>query len=231
MDSLVYFPSFGTFSSFLHSVDLEKIKEDSTETEIILIKMDVREAEDIERAQKIVEEKVGDSGLNLLINNAGILRHQSFSEITEEDMLFHFRINTVAPVMVLKKMLPLLQKASSRKTGGMSVSRAAVLNISGLFGSITELPKANPEKWMSVMSYRTSKAALNMAMRVVALTEKDQGVLVVNMCPGWVKTDMGTEDGILELPESVSAMMETLSRLDESHHGTFVNRKGETIPY
>ncbi|GBM26205.1 C-factor [Araneus ventricosus] len=222
---------FATFRDENSVKALEKIKEESKETKIILIKMDVGDAEDIERAGSLVEEKVGESGLNLLINNAGVLRYQSFPEITEEDMLFHFRINTVAPVMVLKKMLPLLQKASSRKTGGMSVSRAAVLNISALLGSITELTEDYPEKWLSVMSYRTSKAALNMAMRVVALTVKDQGVLIANMCPGWVKTDMGTEDGILELPESVSAMMETLSRLDESHHGTFVNRNGETIPF
>lgn len=36
-----------------------------------------------------------------------------------------------------KEMLPLLQKASTRKSGGMSVSRAAVLNISSMAGSIT----------------------------------------------------------------------------------------------
>ncbi|CAL1296316.1 unnamed protein product [Larinioides sclopetarius] len=147
---------FSTFRNENTVQALEKIKEESKETEIVLIKMDVRDAEDIERAGNLIEEKVGDNGLNLLINNAGVLIYQSFDEITEEDMLFHYRINTVAPVMILKRMLPLLQKASSRKTGGMSVSRAAVLNISALLGSITELTEDYPKRFLSAMSYRAS---------------------------------------------------------------------------
>ncbi|XP_055953121.1 C-factor-like [Argiope bruennichi] len=222
---------FATFRNESTAKALQEIQDEAKQTEVVLIKMDVTEAEDIDKAQKLIEEKVGDSGLNLLINNAGVLRYQNFFDITEEDMLFHFRNNAIAPVMVLKKMFPLLQKAAARKMGGMSVSRAAVLNIAAFLGSVTELTETYPEKWLTVMSYRTSKAALNMAMRVVALTVKDQGVLVVNMCPGWVKTDMGTENGLLEITDSVSSMMETLARLDESHQGVFVNRKGKTIPF
>ncbi|GBN12066.1 hypothetical protein AVEN_2872-1, partial [Araneus ventricosus] len=71
--------------------------------------------------------------------------------------------------------------------------------------------------------------ALNMAMRVIALTIKDQGILVVNMCPGWVKTDMGTDQAMLEPSESISAMLDTFSNLNESHHGTLLDRNGNTI--
>ncbi|GIX83968.1 hypothetical protein CEXT_102511 [Caerostris extrusa] len=79
--------------------------------------------------------------------------------------------------------------------------------------------------------YRTSKAALNMAMQVIARTVNDQGILVVNICPGWVKTDMGTSQAMLEVTESISAIIETLKRLNETHHGSFLDRNGNVIPF
>ncbi|GIY00012.1 hypothetical protein CDAR_79671 [Caerostris darwini] len=81
------------------------------------------------------------------------------------------------------------------------------------------------------MGYSISKAALNMAMRVIACTVKDQGILVVNISPGWVKTDMGTSQAVLEVSESISAMMETMQRLNETHHGSFLDRNGNVIPF
>ncbi|GBM00310.1 hypothetical protein AVEN_32651-1 [Araneus ventricosus] len=81
---------------------LKKIRDKSEQTEVVLIKMDIRNLNDIENARKSIEDKVGDKGLNLLINNAGVLKHQGFPEITEENLLFHFTTNTIGPVMVLK---------------------------------------------------------------------------------------------------------------------------------
>ena len=68
-----------------------------------------------------------------------------------------------------------------------------------------------------------------MAMRVIASKLKDQGILVVCMCPGWVKTDMGTELGYITPEESISTMLQTLQKLDSSHHGSFIDRFGN--PY
>ena len=66
-----------------------------------------------------------------------------------------------------------------------------------------------------------------MMSRIVAANVKDQGILVVNMCPGWVKTDMGGEQAQLEVQDSVSAMLNTLTKLNESHHGQFMDRSGK----
>ena len=68
-----------------------------------------------------------------------------------------------------------------------------------------------------------------MAMRVIASKLKDQGILVVCMCPGWVKTDMGTERAQLTPEESISTILQTLQKLDASHHGAFLDRFGN--PY
>ncbi|XP_055953219.1 C-factor-like [Argiope bruennichi] len=222
---------FATYRNKNTIQDLKDIQENCKETQVVLIQMNVSNCNDIEKAKKIIEEKVGDEGLSLLINNAGTARYLGFPEITEEDMLFHFNTNAVGPVMVLKTMLPLLQKSAARDTSGMKVSRSAVVNISSLMGSITELTDSHSKEWLNVLSYRTSKTALNMAMRVIALTIKGQGILVVNMCPGWVKTDMGTDQATLEPSESISAMLKTFSNLNESHHGTFLDRNGNSIPF
>ncbi|XP_055952994.1 C-factor-like [Argiope bruennichi] len=210
---------------------LKEIRDATKDTQVVLVKMDITKKGEVESARKIIEAKVGDKGLNLLINNAAALKMQGFPDITDENLLLHFNTNTIGPVMVLKEMLPLLQKAAALKSGGMNVSRAAVLNISAMGGSITELTDEQPRIFLSAMGYRISKAALNMAMRVIALTIKEQGVLVVNMCPGWVKTDMGSDRALLTVEESVSNMLETLPRLNESHHGTFMRRKGELAQF
>ncbi|GFY52168.1 c-factor [Trichonephila inaurata madagascariensis] len=212
---------------------LEKVRDASKETQIVLVKMDVRKKNEIEGVRNIIEDTVGDKGLNLLINNAGAFKWLGFPEITEEDLLFHFSNNAVGPVMVLKGMLPLLQKSAAREVTGMRISRAAVVNISALLGSMTEL---NDQQIMishniQAMGYRISKAALNMAMRVIANTVKDQGILVVNICPGWVKTDMGSERAHLEVEESINSMLKTFSLLNESHHAALLDRNGKTVPF
>ncbi|GIY63239.1 c-factor [Caerostris darwini] len=224
---------FATYRDETKIQALKEIKDASKETEIHLIKLDVSKTEEIENARKIVAEVVGDRGLNLLINNAGAARWLGFPDITEEDLVFHFKTNTVGPVIVFKEMLPLLQISAKHKSTGVDVSKTIVLNISSTAGSIAVLTDTNPlwREYLSVMGYRISKTALNMAMRVAALSVKDHGILVVNMCPGWVKTDMGTDRAMIEVSESVSDMMKMLPQLNVTHQGAFLDRHGNTIPY
>ncbi|KAF8771283.1 C-factor-like [Argiope bruennichi] len=222
---------FATYRDESTTQALKEIKDASKDTEVVPVKMDITKTIEIADARKIVESKVGDKGLNLLINNAGVLAMQGFPEITKENMLLHFSTNTIGPVMVLKEMLPLLQKSAAQKDSGMNISRAAALNISSSGGSMDSLSREQSKQFLAAMGYRTSKASLNMAMKVVALTVKDQGILVVNMCPGWVKTDMGTDFAQLTLSESISSILKTLPQLNESHHGAFLDRNGKVIPY
>ncbi|GBN98230.1 hypothetical protein AVEN_274396-1 [Araneus ventricosus] len=146
---------FATYRNESTVQNLKEIQDKYKETQVVLIQMDISKISDIESAKIIIEENVGEKGLNLLINNAGAARFLSFPEITEEDMLFHFTTNAVGPVMVLKVMLPLLKKSAAQKTSDMNVSRAAVINISTTMGSLTELIDGQPREWLQVFGYRT----------------------------------------------------------------------------
>ena len=51
---------------------------------------------------KWVEGVVGEDGLNILINNAGMLRKDNFETVTSESMLEHFKTNTLGPLFLTK---------------------------------------------------------------------------------------------------------------------------------
>ncbi|GBM08955.1 putative oxidoreductase C663.06c [Araneus ventricosus] len=223
---------FATYRSPDSLKDLKEIEESSTKTKIILIKMDVTNPDEREAARNAVEETVKERGLNLLINNAGVLESQNLPHLTSENLELHFKVNTVAPVMVSQTMLPLLERAAQLHgdTGALSVSKATVLNMASMTGSIANTGVIF-RRDLVVPAYKMSKAALNMAMRIIATNVKDKGILVIMMCPGWVKTHMGTEKAVLEPEESISTMIKTLPKLNESHHGTFIDRTGNPYPY
>ncbi|XP_054717522.1 C-factor-like [Uloborus diversus] len=222
-----------TYRSRDSTEELEKIKDSSKDSMVYMVKMDVTKVNEIRAARKITQDLVGEQGLTLLINNAGVGAGQSFPKLTEENLQYHYKINTVGPIMVLQEFLPLLEKAASFNKRipdlRMSVSRAAVLNISSLAGCITKAGENELDQ--SFPGYKISKAGLNMAMRVIAASVKEHGILVINMCPGYVKTDLTTGRGSLEPHESIQTMLETLPKLDEEHHGSFVDRLGNIYPF
>lgn len=224
---------FATYRSRDGIQALKTIRDSVKTTQVLLLKMDVSKKNEVEAARKITEDMVGDKGLTLLINNAAVLAGQVFPQITEENLLYHFKTNTIGPIVVIQEFLPLLKKAADLhgQASRMEVSRAAVLNISALLGSNVHLKEIIEVSGCFAPGYSISKAGLNMSGRIIAACVKDQGILVVNMCPGWVKTDMGSDRADLEVNESVSAMMNTLPKLDETHHGQFMDRDGKLYEY
>lgn len=222
---------FATYRSESSIKDLESIRDEAKDSEVILIKMDVTKLDHIKAAQKVVQYKVGIRGLNLLINNAGFAKLLGFPDVTEENFLTHFHTNTVGPFMVLQEFLPLLKTAADRSGGAeLSVSRSAVINISAGNGSITTATFDFPVIHAAV-GYRVSKAASNMAMRMIAPALTKSGILDIQMCPGWVKTDMGSPAAELEVSDSIAAMLKTMKELNASHQGAFMDRNGKPIPF
>ncbi|NWV32344.1 DHB2 dehydrogenase, partial [Grantiella picta] len=122
---------------------------------IIVIRLEVANPASIKAAAAKVGEHLGGSGLNLLINNAGIAKLNTLDTETLENMTEVYATNTVGPMLMGQAFLPLLKKAAQGSPGsGMSCSKAAIINMSSIGGSI-----ASSFGWdqMQVTSYRCSK--------------------------------------------------------------------------
>uniref|UniRef100_A0A663MR84 C-factor n=1 Tax=Athene cunicularia TaxID=194338 RepID=A0A663MR84_ATHCN len=191
---------------------------------------DVANPSAITDAAKIVEGKLNGMGLNLLINNAGIYTPAaSLQTVDAEEMIRTYKTNAVGPMLMAQAFLPLLKKAARESTEkGLSCSKAAIINISTIMGSIE---KTSESFYKPVISYRCSKAALNMLTKCQALTYGEAGILCVALHPGWVKTDMGSQEADLTVDTSVRGLLSVLPILSEKHSGTLLNWEGKAIPW
>ncbi|XP_056137891.1 C-factor isoform X2 [Lampris incognitus] len=195
---------------------------------------DVVSQSSIEKAVEEVDHLVHEEGLACLINNAGVNVVANLDTVNAEKMIENFHVNSVSPLMITKAFLPLLKRAASRgepgSTGRMGIHKAAVINMSSLLGSV-ELnwgDRANTFKWYP---YRTSKSALNMVTRCLAIDLEPDGILCMALHPGWVRTDMGGPQAPLSPEESVSSILSVIGGLKETDHGSFLHYTGEPLPW
>ena len=154
-----------------------------------------------------------DRQLDLFIANAGTnqpMNTQGPDNAREWQAMM--MVNTIAPYQLGHALLP-------RMTGS-----GKMIAISSGMGSISETSGG----WLP---YRTSKAALNMAWRSLALEAKPQGVTAVMISPGWVKTRMGGAGAQITPEESVSDMRALIESLTLEQTGTFLRRNGSQIPW
>uniref|UniRef100_A0A8C0UEP5 C-factor-like n=1 Tax=Cyanistes caeruleus TaxID=156563 RepID=A0A8C0UEP5_CYACU len=193
---------------------------------IKLVQLDTVNLPSIQGAMQAVGYHLKDQGLNLLINNAGISSHATLQSLDSQEMLDVFATNVVGP---LQEFLPLLEQAAKGAgKEGLSCSRAAVINISSKLGSIglcLRVPEA------PMYPYRASKAAQNMVTRCLAAELQVKGILCMAIHPGWVKTDMGTEEAPLTVEHSVRGILTVLASLSQDTSGTFLDWEGNSLPW
>lgn len=189
---------------------------------VIVIQLDTSDPSSVNSSVKEVQKYLNGRKLDLLINNAGVIKHDNLQSQTSEDMLHIYNVNVVGPMLVTQAFYPLLKRAEG-------AGKSAVVHISALLGSNENVD--HTFSFLPVISYRCSKAALNMLSRCQAEGYKQDGIISVAMCPGWVQTDMGGDQAPLTKEDSVSSMMKIISTLNEKHSGTFVDREGKTLPW
>ncbi|XP_015677161.1 uncharacterized protein LOC107292571 [Protobothrops mucrosquamatus] len=200
---------------------------------IEVIQLDTSDPSSIQAAAATITERLHGAGLNLLFNNAGIVKPSSLESETPENMSEVYKTNVIGPMVMGQVFLPLLKKASQKSVlKGMSCSKAAIVNISSDCGSIT-----NVLGWDmgQVPNYRCSKAALNMLNRCQSLQYAKDEILCVVLHPGWLQTDMGQGTENLTAPttveDGVREILKTLGHLSEKETGTFVNSDGKSLPW
>ncbi|XP_077995070.1 C-signal-like [Glandiceps talaboti] len=205
--------------------ELRKLAEDNKS--VTVIKMDVTNVNDIDEAAKYVEQQVGENGVNLLVNNAGIMiLDDKLKDVDSESMMQQFRVNAIGPAMVTKRFLPLLRRASNFVQGEqLCASRASVFNISSKMASLAD------NRSGSDYGYRCSKMALNMVTKNLSLELSPDCILCVLLHPGWVKTDMGTAGAFHSVEESVEGLIDVMATRSNEHNGLFYDFKGILIPW
>ncbi|KIH54263.1 hypothetical protein ANCDUO_15592, partial [Ancylostoma duodenale] len=168
-----------------------------TDSRLKVVKIDVTCDQSIKDAFAQVEKIVGDSGLNLLLNNAGILpSYFTTGAISRETLMKCMNVNAFGPAIVSQTFLPLLKKASAHQSGDhWGVDRAAIVNISSFWASVSQNQDGSGK--LGSLAYKMSKSALNQLGKTMAIDLANDKILVAQFCPGWVKTDMGNMGGII----------------------------------
>ena len=158
-----------------------------------------------------------DGPVDLLLNTAGVIgpADDGPGRVNYAEWARVLDLNAMGPVRVLDAFADRLAKAGGAK---------AVALTSGM-GSIADAASGGS------LAYRTSKAALNMAMRARSFSLKPRGITVAVMNPGWVRTDMGGGAASISPEESVAAMRRQIAALTPDRTGSFLNWKGGGYPW
>ncbi|MFA6041872.1 MAG: SDR family oxidoreductase [Methylophilus sp.] len=153
--------------------------------------------------------------INLVINNAGVYPASDFGNTDYEAWSQAFKINTMSSLKLAETFLPHMQKAGQAK----------FLALTSKMGSIEDNTSG------SEYSYRSSKTALNMVIKSLSIDLAEFGVSVAALHPGWVRTDMGGPNGLIDADTSVSGLRQVIAQLDRENSGQFFAYNGKTIAW
>ena len=154
--------------------------------------------------------------IDILIHNAGIFRDEQLDEDLDINAWINeMRINAVVPIILARKLKNNIQMGSDKK----------IIFISSQMGSIDDNYSGR------FYFYRSSKSALNSAAKSLSIDWKEDGISILILHPGWVKTDMGGDNAKLEIPDSISQMIKVINDLNLTNSGSFVNYAGEKLEW
>ncbi|MFQ5775502.1 MAG: SDR family oxidoreductase [Kiloniellaceae bacterium] len=160
--------------------------------------------------------ELAEEAIDILLNNAGVYGPKTgFGETDYDKWLPVFAVNTLAPMRMAERFVE--HVARSR--------RRLIVNISSWMGSIAENTSGG------AYVYRSSKAALNMVCKSLAIDLAPRGITAVVLHPGWVKTDMGGPNAAITPAESVEGMRLVIDRLTAKDSGKFLSFDGSEIPW
>ncbi|XP_054749146.1 C-signal-like isoform X1 [Lytechinus pictus] len=192
----------------------------ATHTHVRILKIDVQNESTYGPAVEAVSSLVGENGLNVLINNAGVYSRDGYETVTREYLTSIFEINIIGPIRITQAFLPLLKRgARNSKIERFSIERAAVINMASKMGSISLNTSGG------AAGSRESKAALNMFTRGLSIELKTDKILVVSQCPGWVSTLAGGPDAPKTPEISVSEMLQIFALYSEEHTGCYLDNQ------
>ena len=159
---------------------------------------------------------LGERPIDILINNAGIgSTNQHFQAVSPKPWLEVLKVNLIAPLMVTQSIIDNVKKGVDKK----------IYFLSSQLGSIGD----NTSGGMYI--YRSSKTGLNQVVKSLSVDLKREGITVVSLHPGWVKTDMGGPNAPVSIDESIEGMTQVIDTTDIRDTGRFLNYDGKELPW
>ena len=159
---------------------------------------------------------LGDRPIDIVINNAGVgSTNQHLQAVSPKPWLEVLKVNLIAPLMITQSIINNVKKGSDKK----------IYFLSSHLGSIGD----NASGGMYI--YRSSKTGLNQVVKSLSVDLKPQGITVVSLHPGWVKTDMGGPNAPVSIDESIEGMMQVIYSTDIRDTGRFLNYDGKELPW
>lgn len=151
--------------------------------------------------------------IDLLINNAGILHSESLDDLDFESARRQFEVNALGPLRVTRSLIPALK------------SGAKIALVTSRMGSIADNDSGGS------YGYRMSKAALNAAGVSLARDLQPRGIAVAILHPGYVRTEMTNNSGLIDADEAVAGLLERIDQLTLENSGSFWHSNGEVLPW
>lgn len=175
---------------------------------LVIDGIDVSEEASVQK----LTQTLGDEPIDVLINNAGILRRDRFGSIDYDEMLEQYRVNTLGPLRVTEALAGNLHEGS----------RIAI--VTSRVGSIDD--NSSGGNW----GYRASKTAVNMIGTNLMHELRPRGIAVALLHPGLVATDMTGQHGI-SADESARGLIARIDELSLENSGGFWHAEGYNLPW
>jgi NAD(P)-dependent dehydrogenase (short-subunit alcohol dehydrogenase family) len=176
---------------------------------------------DVTRQDEIqgLAAELNNESIDILVNNAGIYLEKyedmAGSGLSYDDWLYTLLVNTLGPVRVTEAFTSHVVRSERR----------LMIAITSHMGSIAEI--GSPGSYY----YRSSKAALNAAMKGLSLELRAQGIGVLLLHPGWVQTRMGGPGAQITTSQSVTGMRALAESFKAADNGRFFRYNGTEIPW
>ncbi len=183
--------------------------------ELVKLKVEIIEGIDVSVPDS-VESLAGflhGKKIDILINNAGILRSQRLDDLNFDHVIEQFEVNAVGPMRVVDALLNNLTEGSK------------IAMITSRMGSIEDNTSGG------AYGYRMSKCALNAAGKSMAHDLKPRGISVALLHPGYVQTEMVNHGGDISADEAAERLAKRIEELNLENTGTFWHSNGEVLPW
>lgn len=180
------------------------------------VKLDVVDPADVKSAAERIESEFGK--LDILVNNAGVLLDRD--GVTPETFRATYEANVIAPWELTQALLPLIKKSDAGR----------IVNQSSILGSLTMNGSEEIGADWLAPAYNSSKAALNLLTVIQSRWLAGTDVKINAAHPGWVKTDLGTDDAPLSVGEGAETAVWLATLPADGPTGGFFH-KTDALPW